>query len=87
MMPKLFLEDWAMKQGLVVEQPDSLHGPIREIGLYVRLSDTPGQHKGPAPRMGQHTAEILRELGYTDERIAALCDAGAIRLDAGRGRK
>lgn len=82
-MPKLFFADWALEQGLVVEQPESLHGPIREIGLYVRLSDTPGQHKGPAPRPGQHTREILRELGCTDERIAALSDAGAVVLDAG----
>ena len=71
-MPQLFFADWALEQGLVVVQPESLHGPIREIGRYVRLSDTPGQHKGPAPRPGQHTLEILRELGYPDERISAL---------------
>ncbi len=35
----------------------------------------------PAPRLGQHTREILRELGYDDARIAALAACSAIRED------
>ena len=79
--PKLFWEDWALECGLVVEQPDSIWGPIREIGLYMHLSDTPGQHKGPAPRLGQHTRELLRELGHSDERIAELVAKRAVYCD------
>ena len=80
--PKLFWEDWAVAGGLVVEQPQSLWGPIREIGLYLHLSETPGEQKGPAPRLGQHTSEILRELGHSDERIAELAAKGAVYLDS-----
>ena len=80
--PKLFWEDWALKSGLVVEQPQSIWGPIREIGLYMHLSDTPGQHKGPAPRLGQHTRELLRELGYSDERVAELAAKGAVYCES-----
>jgi crotonobetainyl-CoA:carnitine CoA-transferase CaiB-like acyl-CoA transferase len=80
--PKLFFEDWAMQSGLVVEQPASPWGPIREIGLYMHLSDTPGQHKGPAPRLGQHTREILRELGHSEERIDELAAKRAVFCDS-----
>jgi crotonobetainyl-CoA:carnitine CoA-transferase CaiB-like acyl-CoA transferase len=77
-VPKLFWEEWAARSGQIVEQPDSMHGPIREIGLCMRLSTTPGQHKGPAPRLGQHTDELLRELGYDAERIQRCVAAGAV---------
>jgi crotonobetainyl-CoA:carnitine CoA-transferase CaiB-like acyl-CoA transferase len=82
MEPTLFWQDWARDCGLVVEQPDSLWGPIKEIGLYMHLSDTPGEHKGPAPRLGQHTQEILRELGHSDQRIAELVAQNAVFCDA-----
>jgi crotonobetainyl-CoA:carnitine CoA-transferase CaiB-like acyl-CoA transferase len=44
----------------------------------VRLSETPGSVRLPAPEHGQHTEEILLELGYDWDRIAALREAGVI---------
>ncbi len=38
---------------------------------------------GPAPRCGQHTAEILREYGYSDQEIAALAEKQVVRTDKG----
>jgi len=81
-MPKFFFEDWAMEQGLVFEHPESIHGPIREVGLYMHLSDTPGLKKGPAARLGQHTREILAELGYDESRIDALITSGAVYAES-----
>jgi formyl-CoA transferase len=34
---------------------------------------------GPAPDLGEHTREVLRDLGYADDRIAALEASGAVR--------
>jgi len=49
------------------------------VGPPVRMSDTPGAVRRPAPLLGQHTAEVLRErLGMTDAEIARLRDARAI---------
>jgi crotonobetainyl-CoA:carnitine CoA-transferase CaiB-like acyl-CoA transferase len=48
-------------------------GPIRMTGPPVRLSETPGVVQRPAPRLGQHTDEVLRErLGMSDEAISRL---------------
>jgi formyl-CoA transferase len=45
---------------------------MRTLGIPVKLSDTPGAIRRPAPQVGEHTAEVLREAGFTDEEIAAL---------------
>ena len=48
-------------------------GPTQVVGLPVRLSDTPGSIRLPAPEFGQHTEAILTEvLGYSWEEIGRL---------------
>jgi crotonobetainyl-CoA:carnitine CoA-transferase CaiB-like acyl-CoA transferase len=45
---------------------------IRMLGIPVKLSGTPGAIRRTAPQLGQHTAEVLREAGFSDAEIAAL---------------
>ena len=65
-------EDWALKTNRVFEDKASIYGHVRELGLFNRLSRTPGVKRGSAPRLGEHTREILGEIGYSPDRIDAL---------------
>jgi crotonobetainyl-CoA:carnitine CoA-transferase CaiB-like acyl-CoA transferase len=47
-------------------------GEVRTLGIPFRFSDTPAAIRRPPPRFSQHTAEVLAELGYTAEQVAAL---------------
>jgi crotonobetainyl-CoA:carnitine CoA-transferase CaiB-like acyl-CoA transferase len=52
---------------------------VRLLGVPIKLSRTPGDpNRLPAPALGEHTDEVLRQAGYTAEEIAALTEAGAI---------
>ena len=48
------------------------------LGVPVKLSMTPAQVRRRAPRLGEHTAAVLRELGHTDEEIEAWRGAGVV---------
>ncbi len=47
-------------------------GKLQQRGIVVKLSKTPGIARRPTPGLGQHTAEVLAELGYADADIDAL---------------
>jgi crotonobetainyl-CoA:carnitine CoA-transferase CaiB-like acyl-CoA transferase len=47
-------------------------GPIRTVGIPVKLEGTPGSVRRPPPRLGEHTREVLAELGFSQEEIRTL---------------
>ncbi len=54
-------------------------GTVRTLGLPVKFSDTPGDIRRPAPLLGQHTEEVLKDFAqFTDEEIQALREKGVI---------
>jgi crotonobetainyl-CoA:carnitine CoA-transferase CaiB-like acyl-CoA transferase len=66
--------------GLVAtfEQPGL--GPVHALPFPARASATPADIRRPAPLLGQHTREVLTELGYTEVQIEQLADDGTILL-------
>ena len=59
-----------------IEHPSE--GTLRNIGVPVRFSKTPGGYRRPAPRIGEHSAEILTELGFGPDEVAGLIESGTI---------
>ncbi len=62
----------------VVDFEHPSYGTVQMLGMPLRLSETPGAVRLPAPEHGQHTEEILLELGYDWDRIAKLRADGVI---------
>jgi crotonobetainyl-CoA:carnitine CoA-transferase CaiB-like acyl-CoA transferase len=65
---------------MVVEMTHPTAGPLRLLGTPARLHGTPPQYQRAPSALGEHTAEILAELGYTAGQIDALVQAGAVTL-------
>jgi crotonobetainyl-CoA:carnitine CoA-transferase CaiB-like acyl-CoA transferase len=55
-------------------------GRVQTIGLPIKFESTPGRVATPAPVFGQHTGEVLRDLGYGEDEISALADHKAVHL-------
>ncbi len=68
-----------LARGMVVEQEHPSAGPVRTIGMPVKLSVTPAQYHRAAPRLGEDTLQILAEFGYGQAEIDALIEAGVVR--------
>jgi crotonobetainyl-CoA:carnitine CoA-transferase CaiB-like acyl-CoA transferase len=67
----------------VIDHP--LIGPMRTAGVPIHFEKTPGRIQCAAPTLGQHTDEVLAEIGYSSERIAALKAEGVINAAGLRG--
>ena len=66
-------------RGTLVECEHPIAGRVRSVGPPVRMSETPGAVRTPAPLLGQHTVEVLRaRLGLGDDELSRLRGAGVI---------
>ena len=78
-MEQVYADEQVLAREMLVELEDEDLGRLKNIGVPVKLSATPGRirHRGPA--LGEHTREVLREHGYTSAEVDALVAAGVVR--------
>lgn len=81
-MPVQFVEglldnEQAQANDLVIEQEHHAAGKIQLVGPLSNWSETSPEPVRPSPALGQHTAEVLAEAGYSQAEISALLESGA----------
>jgi len=64
---------------MIQSVPHPSAGPVKVLGVPIKLSDTPGGVDHAPPRLGEHTASVLQKvLGLTPEEIATLNGDGVV---------
>jgi formyl-CoA transferase len=69
---RVFADPQVVARGMVVDTDHPTLGRLKTLGSPLKLSATPPQVGRPAPRLGEHTAEVLRSMGFTDSEISEL---------------
>jgi alpha-methylacyl-CoA racemase len=77
--------DLVREREMVVELPQpGVDGGVRQLGIPVKLSRTPGEHaRLPGPALGEHTEQALLAAGYSREQVGELLASGAAAGPAG----
>lgn len=73
-------DEQALANGYVADQDHPILGRVRQPGFPMRFSRHTVGARGAAPRLAEHSREILEELGYGVGEIQHLTNAGAVKL-------
>ncbi len=71
-LAEVFADPQVSARGMTVDLPHPLAGSVRLVGSPMKFSATPVQYRRAPPLLGEHTDQVLRELGFAAEDIAEL---------------
>jgi formyl-CoA transferase len=75
---KVFADPQVQHLGMAQPVDSTERGPTELVGQPIRMSRTPSRIAAPPPTAGEHSDEILAQLGYGAEEIAAFREAGVV---------
>jgi crotonobetainyl-CoA:carnitine CoA-transferase CaiB-like acyl-CoA transferase len=76
---EVFADPQVVAREMIVETDHPVLGRLKTLGSPIKLSATPINPRRRAPLLGEHTNEVLGQLGLSDNEIQALRHSGAIR--------
>ena len=74
----LIAHPYTLGREVIKTYADPDHGTLPMHAPFPRLSETPAAVRAPAPEQGQHSDEVLAEIGLSADQIAALRDKGIV---------
>ncbi len=75
---EVFNDPQVQHRQMVVELDHPTAGRVKQVGLPIKLSETPGAVRSAPPTLGQHSDAILRELGMNPQEVATLRQDGVV---------
>ena len=78
-IPEVVEDPQLLANNYVIDINHPTYGQTKTMGFPWDLSDTPASWRRRAPKLGEHTEEVLLEIGYSQEELATLRDEGAIQ--------
>ena len=78
-LDQVYNDPHVLARNMLVEQEDPEIGTLKNIGIPVKLSETPGRIRRRAPDLGEHTREVLLEAGYSAGDVDKMREAGAVK--------
>ena len=75
---EVFQDPQVLHQQMLKEMDHPTIGKIKMVGFPTKLSRTPGTLRLPPPLLGQHTEEVLQNIGFSDEDITVMRKDGTI---------
>ena len=75
---EVFSDPQVLHRQMVIEVEHPTLGKVKQVGIAPKLSSTPGKVRSLSPLPGQHTDEVLQELGYREEEIGNLRREGVV---------
>jgi len=75
----LIADEHVIERDVLIDLPDDDLGSITHHNILPRLSGTPGTFRRPAPDLGEHTKDLLMEVGFDEDQIIKLQKEGTIQ--------
>jgi crotonobetainyl-CoA:carnitine CoA-transferase CaiB-like acyl-CoA transferase len=79
-LDEVFSDPQVLHRQMVIQVDDPVKGKLNQIGIGIKLSETPGKVRSGAPQFARDTREILKGLGYNNTEIEAMSGEQSIYL-------